>query len=676
MKDILLSDINYISAKYLTALKKCNINTVEDLLLDFPNKFDDYSVTPMQDAVSDVTITIAGIVQTKATVMNTKTKLSIMTFFVDVDGRKIKATIFNRHFLKSKLNYGVFVKLTGKFKQDMKNFVASEIHFNEFGNDINPVFNIKGISDEKLLELKERIYYDYEDEIEETLPEELYKKLGLISLKDAIKYINIPEDMIEVRSAIKRIKFEELFLYQLKIKYLLYMRKNFPQGVSIKYDSNKINEFINRLPFKLTIDQEKSLSEILNDLNAPYKMNRLLQGEVGSGKTVVAAIGLYAAITAGYQGAIMVPTEVLANQHFKTFGELFKGTDVKIEMLSSSLLASTKKSILDRLVNGDIDILIGTHALFQKDVEFKNLGLVITDEEHRFGVRQRLSMVGKGYLIDHLKMSATPIPRTLAISVLGESDISMIKTLPGNKKDPITKYIRYEERQVVMDHIKMELNNGHQIYVITPMIDESDTMDLNNANEVYRKMQIYFDGICKVGLIHSKLKTQEKEAVMDAFSKNEIQILVSTSVIEVGVNVVNATSIVILNADRFGIAQLHQMRGRVCRSDEQAYCFLVSDTNTQSSIDRLKLIEEHNDGFILAEEDLLVRGPGDFFGEKQTGSVTFKMADIINDKDLLEQANLEAIEAISSEKLFTDEDYKNLLEVVKKNYQDNKEMLE
>jgi len=676
MKEILLSELDYITTKYVNCLKKSNILTVEDLLFSFPNKFDDYTITSFSDATSDVTVTVSGIVQSKASVINTKTKLSVMTFFADVDGEKIKVTIFNRHFLRSKITYGTYVRLTGKFKSDMKNFVASEIHFDEFSNNINPVFNIKGISDEKLLELKEKVYNDFEYLIEESLPSEICSKYELISLKRAIKYINIPEDMDEVKLAIKRIKFEELFVYQLKIKYLLYMRKNLPQGVSIKYDMDKINSFIDKLPFKLTSDQDKSLKEILNDLSAPYKMNRLLQGEVGSGKTIVAAISLYAAITAGYQGAIMVPTEVLANQHFKTFKDLFKDSEVRVEMLSSSITLSNRKMILEDLENKKIDILIGTHALFQKDVVFNKLGLVITDEEHRFGVRQRVSIVGKGYLIDHLKMSATPIPRTLAISVLGESDISIIKTLPGNKKEAITKFISYDRRKEVIDHMIEELDRGHQIYVVTPMIEESDTMDLNNATEVYQNMVKYFDGKCKVGLIHSKLKTIEKEEVMKSFSNNEIQILVSTSVIEVGVNVVNATTIVILNADRFGIAQLHQMRGRVRRSDDQAYCFLVSDTKTQSSIDRLKLVEANNDGFVLAEEDLIIRGPGDFFGEKQTGMVTFKMADIINDKEILELANSEASSIIENKKLFELEDYKKILEIVDTNYKKNKEMLD
>ena len=681
MEKIVLSEFDNIPLKYLTILKKQNIETVEDLLLSYPNRFDDYTIVNMKDVTPDTLVTIAGIVQSKAVVINTKTKLSVMNFYVDADGRKIKVTIFNRHFLKSKISYGVYVRLTGKLKEDLKSFVASEIHFDEFSNSINPVFNIKKIPDDKVLEFKEKIYNKYKNLIEETLPDEVLQEYQLVSKKKALKYINIPEDMQEVGKAIDRIKFEELLTYQLKIKYLLYMRKNFPQGVVIDYNKKEVENFINSLPYKLTVDQVSSLDSILYDIKAPYKMNRLLQGEVGSGKTVVAAISLFAVITAGYQGAIMVPTEVLANQHYQTFIDLFKNTkfnnrNVNVKLLSSSINPKDRSIILNDLKNGDIDILIGTHALFQKDVEFKNLGLVVTDEEHRFGVRQRVSIVGKGYLIDHLKMSATPIPRTLAISVLGESDISIIKTLPGHKREPITKYLSYKDNVEVFNHIKEELNKGHQIYVICPMIDESEVMDLHNATQIYEKMTNYYKGTCNVGLIHSKLKNIEKEEVMAKFVKNEIQILVSTSVIEVGVNVVNATTIIILDADRFGIAQLHQMRGRVRRSDEQAYCFLISDTKTTTSVDRLKLVEENSDGFILAEEDLIIRGPGDFFGEKQTGMVPFKMADIILDKEIFEKVNKLADDLISSKKLFEDEGYKKLLDIVDENYKNNKEMLD
>lgn len=672
-----LSEVEFLSAKMIQTFKKSGIVTVLDLLYSFPSKFEDYTIVPI-DEITDVskTVSIAGIVQGKASVLNVKTNLNMMRFNCDVDGTLIKVTIFNRQFLKNKIGYGVYVRLTGKFDETKTKFTASEIAFNEFENAIQPVFNIKGIDDKKILDLKEKLYYEYKYELEEDLPEEFREKYGLVSINKAIKYINIPDGMNEALKAVKRIKFEELFKYQLKIKYMFYMRKNNPEGVAVNFDVNKVNEFIKSLPYELTTDQNKALQEIFGDMNSTYKMNRLLQGEVGSGKTVVSAISLYAATTAGYQGAIMVPTEVLASQHYKTFMEFFKNTDIKVRLLTSSINPKNKKDILDGLSDGSIDIVIGTHSLIQKDVTFKHLGLVVTDEEHRFGVRQRVSMVGKGYLIDHLKMSATPIPRTLAISLLGESDISIIKTLPGNRKEVITKYTNYEDRLEVFDHMRKQIEEGRQVYIITPMIEESDVMDLQNAIGVYERTKEYYKDFCEVGLIHGKLKTEEKDEVMRKYYNNEIQILVATSVIEVGVNVENATTIVILDADRFGIAQLHQMRGRVRRSDYQSYCFMVSKSTVESSIKRLKLVEETNDGFSLAEEDLLIRGAGDLFGEKQSGGVSFKMADVVVDNDILEIADKAANELFESGKIFNDPEYKKLLNIIKDNYESKKEMLE
>ena len=672
-----LSEVEFITAKMAQTFKKNGINTVLDLLYSFPSKFEDYTIVPI-DEITDInkTVSIAGIIQGKPSTVNVKNNLNIMRFNCDVDGEKIKVTIFNRQFLRSKINYGVYVRLTGKFDETKTKFTASEIAFNEFENAIQPVFNIKGIDDSKVFSLKEKLYYEYKDELVEDLPAELREKYDLLPINKAIKYINIPEEIDQALKAVKRIKFEELLKYQLKVKYMLYMRKNNPEGIAINVDMNKVNEFINSLPYKLTVDQEKALKDIFNDITSNYKMNRLLQGEVGSGKTVVSAISLYAVTTAGYQGAIMVPTEVLASQHYQTFKEFFKNTNLKVALLTSSVSLKDKKEILDQLSDGEIDIVIGTHSLIQKDVNFKKLGLVVTDEEHRFGVKQRVSMVGKGYLIDHLKMSATPIPRTLAISLLGENDISIIKTLPGNRKEVITKYINYDDRSNVFDHMREQIKEGRQVYIITPMIEESDVMDLQNALGVYERTKKYYEGFCEVGLIHGKLKTEEKDEVMRKFYNNEIQILVATSVIEVGVNVVNATTIVILDADRFGIAQLHQMRGRVRRSDYQAYCFIISKSTVESSIKRLKLIEESNDGFALAEEDLLIRGAGDLFGEKQSGDVTFKMADVVVDSDILNEANLCADELIQSGKLFNDDQYKELLECAKINYETKKEMLE
>ena len=674
-----LSEVEYLNQKTVTLLKKNNINTTLDLLYSFPTRFEDYTIVSYDDVVDvSATVTVAGIIQGKPTLMNLKSSLCMMTFFVDIDGNIVKATIFNRQFLRSKIFFGKFVRMTGKFDATKKRFTASEIAFDEFDSSINPVFNLKGIDDKKLLDLKQRVFEDYGYEIEEDLPLELREKYGLIPIKEAIRRINIPDEMAETNEAIKRIKYEELIKFQLKVRYLFYKRHNNPEGVKIDYDKDKVNAFINSLPFTLTVDQVKSLNDILGDISSTYQMNRLLQGEVGSGKTVVSAIALYAVVTGGYQGAIMVPTEVLSFQHYKTFTDLFTVDGkpiVNIKLLTSSTDNKEKEKILEGLKDGSIDIIIGTHSLIQKYVEFKHLGLVVTDEEHRFGVKQRVSMVGKGYLIDHLKMSATPIPRTLAISILGENDISIIKTLPGHRKEVITKYVTFNETKEVLKHIEEELERGRQIYIITPMIEESETMELQNALLVYDNITKYFKGKAKVGLVHGRLKTEEKSDVMNRFATNDIQILVATSVIEVGVNVVNATTMIIFDADRFGIAQLHQMRGRVRRSDEQAYCFLVSDTDVESSIRRLKTVEATNDGFALAEEDLLMRGPGDIFGEKQSGTIAFKMADIVVDSDILEIANKCAMEMIESKKLFEDKEYKRLLEIAEENYQNHKQMI-
>ncbi|MFA6661845.1 MAG: ATP-dependent DNA helicase RecG [Bacilli bacterium] len=656
---------------------RCGIVTVNDLRYSFPTKFDDYTILSY-DEVTDVTkpVTIAGIVQSKAKVMNLKSSLTMMYFYVDIDDHNIRVTIFNRQFLRNQIFYGKFIRLTGKFDENKTKFTASEMAFDEFDGNISPVFNIKDIPDKKILDLKIRLYEQYYQELVEDLPTDLREKGHLIDIQEAIRKINLPEEMDDVKDAIYRIKFEELFKYQLMIKYMFYKRHHNPEGVAMAYDKDKVNAFIKTLAFTLTDDQNKALNDILSDISSKYKMNRLLQGEVGSGKTIVSAIALYAAITAGYQGAIMVPTEVLAFQHIKTFREYFKNYDVKVALLTSSASIVEKREILSGLADGSINIIVGTHSLIQKDVHFKRLGLVVTDEEHRFGVRQRVSIVGKGYLIDHLKMSATPIPRTLAISLLGENDISIIKQLPGDRKEVITKFVSYSEKQNVFTHMKEELERGRQIYIITPMIQESEVMDLQNALKVYENTKNYFKDICKVGIIHGKLKTEEKEEVMDKFTKNEYQILVSTSVIEVGVNVVNATTIIILDADRFGIAQLHQMRGRVRRSDKQSYCFLISDTTVESSVKRLKLVESTNDGFSLAEEDLLIRGPGEIFGEKQSGVKLFKMADIVVDSDLVEETNKIAQETLDSNILFTDNNYKNLLDMCEENYQAKKEIIE
>lgn len=405
------------------------------------------------------------------------------------------------------------------------------------------------------------------------------------------------------------------------------------------------------------------------DLHAPYAMNRLLQGEVGSGKTIVAEMAMLACVSGGYQAALMCPTEILSNQHYETLLNTYKNFPyVKLGLLTGSTSPKDRKIILEQLKNGEINIIIGTHALFQSDVEYQNLGLVVTDEEHRFGVHQRVMIKNKGLDVNYLKMSATPIPRTLAISAYGDTDISVIKTLPLNRKQVITKLVDQEHKKDVMDHIKQELEVGHQIYVVTPLIEESEAIDTANATEVYEKMVKYFKNKVSVGLIHGKLRPEEKEEIMTKFLNKEIMILVATSVIEVGVNVANATTILVLGAERFGVATLHQLRGRVMRSGDTPYCFLIPESLTDNAEARLKMVEETSDGFKLAEYDLLHRGPGEFFGEKQAGSMNFKYADILKDNDLLEQVIVDSFEIMKTNNLFDNPEYQYLLNIVHNNY--------
>ena len=397
-------------------------------------------------------------------------------------------------------------------------------------------------------------------------------------------------------------------------------------------------------------------------------MNRLLQGEVGSGKTIVAVMAILAVVSGGFQAALMCPTEILSRQHFETLRTILEPYNLNIALLTGSTTSKIKKEIVNDLKNGKIQVIIGTHALFQKDVEYEKLGIVIADEEHRFGVRQRVLIRNKGEDVNYLKMSATPIPRTLSISAYGDMDISIIKEMPKNRKPVITEYVDNKNKAKVMKHIKEELKKNHQIYVVTPLINESESLDTANATEIYNNMVKYFKDQATVGLVHGRLPSNEKEQVMQDFLEKKIDILVATSVIEVGVNVVNATTILILGAERFGVATLHQLRGRVMRSDEQPYCFLLAEHKTEASEKRLKMLEYTTDGFELAEYDLINRGPGEFFGEKQSGSMNFKYADLKVDNELLLLANQDSEEIINKEEFFNNSEYQKLLEYAHNNY--------
>ena len=671
LKQYKLENEDYIVSRQNGFLKKKGLETVEDLLFDFPLKYEDYTVKSIDDAVLDESTVLEGTIVSKITVNYLKSKLSTVVFQLEVEGVRIRCTIFNRTYLKMKLNYGSVIRVQGKFYQNMNNFtVNSLIICDELDKNIIPVYRIKDITESKYLEILAKAYRKYKSKIVETLPSEYLKKHNLLSLTDTVKALHFSDDMNQIKEAMRRIKYEELLQYQFSMKYLHYMREQEHNCPVINYDVRYLEKLKASLSYELTLDQEKVINEILKDLKAPYAMNRLLQGEVGSGKTIVAIMSILATVSGGYQAALMCPTEILSKQHFETFKQILSiFPEINIALLTGTTPLKERREVMDGLKNGTINVVIGTHALFQKDIEYLNLALVIADEEHRFGVRQRVLIKNKGLDVNYLKMSATPIPRTLAISAYGDTDISVIKTMPKNRQPVITKYVEQENKRDVINHMKEEIKNGHQVYVVTPLIEESEVLDTANATEIFENMKKYFSGIAEVGLVHGKLKTQEKEDIMNKFLNKEIQILVATSVIEVGVNVVNATTIVVLGAERFGVATLHQLRGRVMRSDSVPYCFFIANNPTEASIERLKMVEQITDGFKLAEYDLVTRGPGEFFGEKQSGSMNFKYASIRDDVELLDIANDDSEEIIEKGICFDDLDYASLMNVAKTNYQ-------
>lgn len=670
LNDIMIANEDYILARYQNLLKKQNILSIEDLLFNFPTKYEDYRVSSIKDAKLDEPIVLEGTIVSKVTVNYLKSKLSTVVFTMEIEGERIRCMIFNRVFLKGKINYGTVLRIQGHFYQNMNNFTVNNLLIcDEINRDIVPVYKVKDIAHDKYLGIMEKAYRRYKNLIVETLPKELLEKHGLLSMQEAIYKLHFADDFDQINKALERIKYEELLQYQLSMKYLHYMREQDHNCPVINYDLKLLEKLNANLSYELTQDQKLAVNDILTDLKAPYAMNRLLQGEVGSGKTIVAEMAILATVSGGYQAALMCPTEILSNQHYETLLETFKDFDgVKLGILTGSTSVKDRNEIIEKLKNGDINVIVGTHALFQSDVEYQNLALVVTDEEHRFGVHQRVMIKNKGLAVNYLKMSATPIPRTLAISAYGDTDISVIKTLPSNRKQVITKLVDKPGKKAVMAHMKEELKNGHQIYVVTPLIDESEAIDTANANEVYNNMVKYFKDEYQVGLIHGKLKPTEKEEIMEKFLKNEIHILVATSVIEVGVNVANATTILILGAERFGVATLHQLRGRVMRSGAVPYCFLIPENMTDVSLARLKMVEETSDGFKLAEYDLLHRGPGEFFGERQAGAMNFKYADILKDNDLLEVVIEDSKEIMTTTKLMDQDDYHYLFEVVHNNY--------
>jgi ATP-dependent DNA helicase RecG len=645
------------------ALAEMKILTVWDLLEYFPYRYEDYSLRDLTEVLHDEKITVEGKVHSEPSLVYYGRKKSKLTIRLFVGNYLIKVVFFNQPYLKNKIIMNETITVTGKWDAHRQTITANEMQIgpNAKAKDFEPIYSLRGkITTKGMRKFINIALQQYGLFIDENLPTALLKKYRLLNRPDALKAMHFPNNQEDVKQARRRFVYEEFLLFQLKMQALRKFEREQTQGISQSYNLTKVKEFIESLPFPLTDAQKRVVNEIFTDLKSPLRMNRLLQGDVGSGKTVVAAIGLYASVTAGFQGALMVPTEILAEQHTESLKTLLDPFAIRCELLTSSVKGKRRREILGELVEGKIDILIGTHALIQDEVTFKKLGFVITDEQHRFGVEQRRVLREKGENPDVLFMTATPIPRTLAITVFGEMDVSIIDEMPAGRKTIETYWAKPEMLERVLAFVEKELIKGHQSYIICPLIEESDKLDVQNAIDVHTTLTHYFQNRFKVGLMHGRLSSEEKDSIMKAFGANEVQVLVSTTVVEVGVNVPNATMMVIYDAERFGLSQLHQLRGRVGRGSDQSFCILLAAPKSEVGQERMKIMTETNDGFVLSEKDLELRGPGDFFGKKQSGIPEFKVADMVHDYRALETARNDAAILIQSKTFWSSPEYEYL----------------
>lgn len=647
---ISVEKVKGVGSRTSMLLKKLNINTVDDLVTHYPYRYEFIKRSNLKEKCEDDKVIIDGKVEMIPILVRLKGNLNKMNFRLATSTKEIVGvSIFNRAYLKNQLLVGTNITVFGKYEKNKNVILASEIRMGLLpkGEKIEAVYHgTVGLNSKAISGFINTALMEYGNELEDYIPKKLLEKYNFLNKKTALNIIHNPSTKEKLKEASIRLKYEELFVYMAKINYLKLKNKNIKDGIEKDFDKEKLDKVIKSLPYELTIDQKLVLNEILEDLTSKRRMNRLLQGDVGSGKTIISIIAMVANYLSGYQSALMVPTEILATQHYETMKEILKDFNINIALLTGSLPKNKKDLIHEELKLGKIDMVVGTHALIQEEVVYKNLGLVITDEQHRFGVLQRTSLQNKGIMPDVLYMSATPIPRTYALTLYGDMDISTIRTLPKGRK-PIKTYLKsYSEIKDVLKMMYEELLKNHQIYVIAPLIEESETLDLTTVNELKDKMNLAFGEKYNVGIIHGKLKQTEKDKIMEDFVNNKIQILISTTVIEVGVNVLNTTMMVIFDANRFGLSTLHQLRGRVGRSALESSCILISDYDSE----RLNVMTTTNDGFEISEEDFKIRGHGDLFGTKQSGDMTFKIADVKEDYKILLQAKKDSMEFLLNNK--------------------------
>lgn len=655
-----LKDVKGIGPKALSLLNKINILSIEDLVTHYPFRYDILERNDLSKVEDGGKITIDGKVESVPILMRFKAGLNKMNFRLVTQSGVVGVSIFNRAFLKSQLGVGAGITVIGKFDKSKNIITASDIKMGILTNKvkIEPVYHCtSGLTSKNMSTYINMALLVYGREIADYIPQEYTQKYNFLNKKTALNVIHNPSTSEKLKDVTIRLKYEELFQFMFKINYLKQQNKKKKNGLIREIDKMELNKFIKKIPFSLTNDQMKAIDEIINDLEAPNRMNRLLQGDVGSGKTVVAFTGMFANYLCGYQSALMAPTEILATQHYNNLKEFLKDENINIVLLTGSTSKKDKLEIYKGLKDGNINMVIGTHALIQDEVEYNNLGLVITDEQHRFGVHQRANLQNKGVKPDVLYMSATPIPRTYALTIFGDMDVSTIKERPKGRQKIDTYVKKNSEIKDVLEMIYKELKNNHQIYVIAPLIEESENSDLTTVNELREQMKLAFGELYKIDIVHGKMASGAKDLIMEQFKENKIQILISTTVVEVGVDVPNATTIVIFDADRFGLSTLHQLRGRVGRGTSKSQCILISDSDAE----RLKIMEREDDGFVISEEDFKLRGHGDLFGTKQSGDMTFKIASIKNDYKILLQAKKDSKEYLLNKETDDEELKKSLI---------------
>lgn len=634
---IKIKDVPYVGPKTLSVLYEEGIQTPNDMLFRFPKKYESFKEDSLLLAVDKTTVTVIGEVVSIPVVISHKYPLKSLQFKLLVDHEIYKVIAYRREFLKDQLKENMTIQVKGQFFKKRKTINASQVMLKPLKMELKPIYGYEGLYDSNVSKIIGNIYSHHMAKIKETLPLELIRKRRLLDRYDMVHQLHFPKSEEKLKEAFTRLKYEEALQFQLQLmKQKLKYEEEYKAPK--EYDLKKVKSFINDIPYELTEDQKKAVNDVFKDFKKPHIVKRLIQGDVGSGKTVVVGIAMYGAKTAGYQSAIMAPTEILAQQHYETFQKMFP--KLTIALLTSS--TKKKKQLKDDIKQGEIDLIIGTHALITDDTEFHNLGFVVIDEQHRFGVLARETLEKKG-VADIVYLTATPIPRTLAIVLFGDMEISNIKQMPVGRKSIVTAYFVKNQMASVFNHVQLELDKGHNAYFVAPSIESESRGE--SVYSVYEMAKKHFLNR-HIFILHGKMSGQEKQDVMLDFHHTKGSILVSTSVVEVGLDVKQATVMVIFDAEYFGLSQLHQLRGRVGRSDAQSYCYVISDDIDK---ERLKTFESVEDGFILSEYDLENRGPGEFLGVRQSGIVDFKYTNIAEDFQTFLEAKEDALWLLKNE---------------------------